>query len=103
MADRRRSSRYVFFAPADAQARTVTEAIVESWDGTCCVVVTPHAAVRGDSFVLRLGSPSGELTAHEASVVSSTAVAGDGPMRFRLVLSVGPTASVAPVDPVPVF
>jgi hypothetical protein len=103
MGDRRRSSRFVFFAPADAQARTVSDAVVESWDGDSCVATTAHAATRGERFIIRHSSPSGEITTHEASVMSSTAVAGDGPMRFRLVLSIGPASPDLEFDPVPAF
>ena len=87
MADRRRSPRYVFFAPVDAQAEAVYEAVVESVDGDRAVVMTTHAAARGDNVVIRFSSLAKELTTYAACVVSCTPTAGeDGTMQFRLIL-----------------
>ena len=89
MVDRRRSPRYVFFAPVDAQAQAVHEAVIESWDGDRVVVMTTDGAAKGDDVIIRFNSLSKELTTSAARVVSSTPVAGgDGTMQFRLILSV---------------
>ena len=88
MADRRRSPRYLFYAPVDAQAEAVYEAVVEGVDGDRAVVMTTHAAARGDDVVIRFSSLTKELTTYAARVVSCTpAAGGDGMMHFRLILS----------------
>jgi hypothetical protein len=100
--DRRRSPRYVFFAPVDAQAHAVYEAVVESWSGNRAVVMTTHAATRGDDVMIRCRSLTKELTTCAARVLSSTPVAGDdGTMPFRLMLSVAERAPVWRSDLVP--
>ena len=101
MADRRRSPRYVFLAPADAQTHMVYEAVLESCDGDRAIVTTTHAATGGDPFVMQFSSPSGELTTCAARVVSGTPVACDSTMRFRLILSVSPVSPDWRSEPVP--
>jgi hypothetical protein len=102
MADRRRSPRYVFFAPADARACTVHEAVVEQWDGDCAVVLTTHAAVCGDEYLMQFSSPSGEPTRHAARVTSTALDTTGGIIRYRLRLALSSTTSdetVAAVAP----
>lgn len=103
MADRRRSPRYVFYAPADARARMLHEAVVERWDGDTAIVVTPHAAVRGDECLLRFVSPSGELATRIARVISTAPDTTDALTRYRLTLAVSSTTPDSLVDTVPGF
>jgi len=101
MADRRRSPRYVFLASADARTRTVSEALVEGWDGDHFVVTTAQTATNGEEFVMRFTVPSGELTACAVRVVSSMPVASEGAVRFRLTLSVVTVSQDWRADPIP--
>ena len=94
MTDRRRFSRFIVLAPVDAYARTVSDCVVETWDGDHAVVVTAHAAARGESLVMQLAAPSGEPTSYAVQVVSSTPDVGSDPMRFRLHV----TGASAPAD-----
>jgi hypothetical protein len=84
MIGRRRFTRYVLLAPADGQARTVSDCVVESWDGESAVLVTSQPARRDDELVLQLNSPTGATRLYPVRVVSFDIDAGHGPMRFRL-------------------
>ena len=84
MSGRRRFTRYVLRAPADGQARTVSDCIVESWDGESAVVVTSQPARRDEEFVLQLNSPTGASRLYPVRVVSFEIDGRHGPMRFRL-------------------
>ena len=88
MSDRRRFPRFVFLTPVGGHARTVSDCLIEAWDGDCVGLLTTHAAVQGEAFVLQHSSQSGEVTTTAVTVVSSTPVDGSGTMRFRLSLSV---------------
>jgi len=101
MVDRRRFPRYVFLASADAHARTVSEGLVESQDGDHFVVTTTETATKGEEFVMRFTSPSGEVTACAVRVTSSTPVTSEGVMRFRLTLSVVTVSQDWRADPIP--
>lgn len=101
MSDRRRAPRFVFFAPADARARTVHDAVVERWEGDRVVVLTTHAAVTGDEFVLRFSTASGEAATRLARVMSTTSDATESVPRYRLMLSLTPTAIDGAVAVVP--
>jgi hypothetical protein len=103
MADRRRSPRFVFVAPPDAQARAVYEAVVESWEGDRAVVTMTHATARGAEFLLRFIESSGELTTCSARVLSSTPVVRDDTVWFSLVVALTPVPSDWRMDPVPSF
>lgn len=102
MTDRRRSPRYVFHAPADARARTLHEAVIDRWDGDRAIVVTTHAAVRGDEFLLRFVSPSGELAMRSVRVISTAPDTTAATTRYRLTLAVSSTHDSL-VDAVPGF
>jgi hypothetical protein len=103
MADRRRSQRFVFVAPPDAQARAVYEAVVESRDGDRAVVTMTHPTARGADFLLRFIESSGELTTCTARVLSSTPVVRDDKVWFSLVVSLTPVSPDSRIDPVPSF
>jgi hypothetical protein len=101
MADRRRSSRYVFAAPNDARARTVHETILESWEDGVAVVTTTLPARPNDQLVLWFGSGSGKPIALDARVLSRSPLVWLGPLQFRLWLSVGPVPVDERHDPFP--
>ena len=90
MIGRRRFTRYVLVAPADGQARTVSDCAVESWDGRSAVVVTNHAARRGEELVMQFDSPSGEPALHAMHVLSCEMDPRYGTVRFRLHVTLAP-------------
>jgi hypothetical protein len=84
-----------------AHIRTVSDCVVEAWNGDHAVVVTMQAAARGEQFVMQLTSPSGDPRPYAVCVVSSTPDVGTG--RFRLHLTVGPVPAGWREYPVPQF
>jgi len=75
--------------------KTIIRPSDERWGGDRAVVMTTHAATRGDDVMIRYGSLATELTTCAARVLSNTPVAGDdGTMPFRLRLSVAERAPV---------
>ena len=101
MPDRRRFPRYLFLTPVGGHARTVSDCLVETWDEDRVGLLTTHAAVQGEAFILQFSSQSGEISTSEVTVVSSTPVDGSGTMRFRLLLSVGPVPVAWRSHPIP--
>ena len=101
MTGRRRFTRYVLLAPADGQARTVSDCVVESWDGESAVVVTSQPARRDEEFVLQFNSPTGASRLYPVRVVSCEIDARHGPMRFRLHVHV-PSDLLSSTHPGPV-
>jgi hypothetical protein len=97
MIDRRRSPRVVFSEPRGARVRTVYEASVERRDANHLEVTTPHAAARGECFVIQFTADSGEVTSPVAQVVSCTPIVSADRTLWRLVLSLVP----AGVEPQP--
>jgi hypothetical protein len=88
MIGRRRFTRYVLLAPADGQARTVSDCVVESWDGESAVVVTSQPARCDDRLMLQFNSPGGATRLYLVRVVSCEMDARHGPMRFSLHVQV---------------
>jgi hypothetical protein len=88
MVGRRRFTRYLLVPPADGQARTVSDCVVESWDRESAVVVTSQPAERDDAFMLQFTSPAGATTVYPVRVVSCAVDPRHGPMRFRLHVDV---------------
>lgn len=103
MIGRRRFTRYVLLLPADGQARTVSDCVVESWDGESAVVVTGQPARCDDRLVLQFNSSGGATRSYPVRVVSCEMDARHGPMRFSLhvEVTVGAKPSPAPLNPVP--
>lgn len=79
----------------------MSEALVESQSGDHFVVTTTQTATKGEEFVVRFTSPSGEVTACVVRVASSTPVTSEGLVRFRLTLSVVGVSPDWHADPVP--
>jgi hypothetical protein len=100
MIGRRRFTRYVLLAPAAGRARTVSDCVVERWDGTSAVVVTGHPARCDDELVLQFDSPDGVTRSHPVRVVSCDMDPRHGPMQFRLHVQVAATKRPEPTrDP----
>jgi hypothetical protein len=95
MPDRRRFPRFLFVGPLDGNIRTVSDCVVETWDGDRAVLLTAHPARQGETYVMQLHSSTGETSTHSVRVVSSTPVEGGGTTRFRLHLSHNAAASEA--------
>jgi len=79
----------------------VSDCLVEAWDGGLVGLLTTHAAVQGEAFILQYSSQSGEITTSAVTVISSTPVDGSGTMRFRLSLSIGPVPVMWRSHPIP--
>jgi hypothetical protein len=88
MIGRRRFTRYVLLAPAQGQARTVSDCVVESWDDESAIVVTGQSARSGDQLVLEFSSPGGATLLYPVRVVSCALDPRQGPMQFRLHVEV---------------
>jgi hypothetical protein len=88
MIGRRRFTRYVLPVPADGHARTVSDCVVEQWDGESAVVVTSQAACCGDQLVMQFNSSSGASRLYQVHVVSCETDPRHGPVRFRLHVEV---------------
>jgi hypothetical protein len=94
MIGRRRFTRYALLAPAEGQARTISDCVVESWDGESAVVVTGQPAQCDDRLVLQFNSAGGATRLYPVRVASCDVDARHGPMRFRLHVQV--TADTKP-------
>jgi hypothetical protein len=90
MTDRRRQTRSVFLAPADAHVEIVGDAVVESWSADRVVVTTLYAAAIGDRFMIETRSPSGSMQTWVATVNGCEPIISESPLRHRLRLSVTP-------------
>lgn len=101
MSDRRRFPRYALLRPAVGRARIVSDCVVETHDGNRLVLLAPHAVPHGETYQLQLSSALGTVTTHEVRVVSSTPVADNGVLRFRLHVSVGTAVAAAPEHEAP--
>lgn len=91
MSNRRRTSRFICLAPADAIARVTFEGIVESWENDRVVVTTGHAAALGDAFVMQLRAPSGQLTTWAVCVLTCDPPIGETAPSYRLTLKASPS------------
>ena len=89
MTDRRRQTRSVFLAPADAHVEIVGDAVVESWSADRVVVISLGAASIGDRFIIETRSPGG-LQSWVATVNGCEPIISESPVRHRLSLSVTP-------------
>jgi hypothetical protein len=88
MIGRRRFTRYVLLAPADGRARTVSDCVVEGWDGESAVVVTSQPARCDDRLMLQFNSSGGATRSYPVRVVSCEMDGRHGPMRFKLHVQV---------------
>jgi hypothetical protein len=84
MIGRRRFTRYVLASPIEGQARTVSDCVVESWDGESAIVVTNQAARCDDRLVLQFNSTSEGTRLFPVRVLSCDIDPRHGPIRFRL-------------------
>jgi hypothetical protein len=84
MIGRRRYNRYVLPAPAEGHARTLSDCVVESWDGESAVVVTAQPALPGDVLMLQFTAPGGAIRLYPVRVASCVMEPQHGPLRFRL-------------------
>jgi hypothetical protein len=84
MIGRRRFTRYVLPAPADGHARTVSDCVVESWNGESGIVVTGQPAQRDDALMLQFNSSGGATRLYPVRVVSCEMDPRHGPLRFKL-------------------
>jgi len=89
MTDRRRQTRSVFLAPADAHVETVSDAVVESWHLDRLVAVSVCAASIGDRFIIETRSHGAPQSWH-ATVTGCEPIISELPLRHRLSLSVTP-------------
>jgi len=99
MTSRRRSPRYVFLPPIGGRARTISDCVVESWDGNSAVLVTTQAASPGEEFVIEFDATPGGARSCTVRVVSSVPDVTQDVTRFRLLVamsSVSPDWRVAP-------
>jgi hypothetical protein len=96
MIARRRFTRYVLPAPAEGRARTLSDCVVESWDGESAVVVTTQPALPADVLMLQFTAPGGAITVHPVRVVFCVMEPQHGPLRFRLHVRVTPDAQPGP-------
>jgi hypothetical protein len=90
MTDRRRQSRFLFLAPADAHVQITIDGDVERWQDDLAVVISAAAAVQGDEFVMQFDSPTGESTTRVARVLGCDPIVVGDALRFRLRLSTSP-------------
>jgi hypothetical protein len=90
MTDRRRQSRFVFLAPADARLQVTVEGVVERWEGDHAVVISTCTAACGEEFVMQLPSPLGELKSWTVRVLACEPTLIGPAKRFRVRLSVTP-------------
>jgi hypothetical protein len=97
MIGRRRFTRYVLLAPAPGRARTVSDCVVEHWDGKSAVVVTGHAARCDDELMLQFDSQDGVTRSHPVRVISCDIDPRHGPMQFRLHVEVAATNRPEPI------
>jgi hypothetical protein len=86
MIGRRRFNRYVLPAPAQGHARTLSDCVVESWDGESAIVVTAQPALPADVLMLQFTAPGGAIKVYPLRVVSCVMEPQHGPLRFRLKL-----------------
>jgi hypothetical protein len=84
MIARRRFTRYVLPAPAEGRARTISDCVVERWDGESAVVVTAQPALPDDVLMLQFTAAGGAMTVHPVRVVFCLMEPQHGPLRFRL-------------------
>jgi hypothetical protein len=86
MNSRRRFARYVLPVPATGRARTVSDCVVESWDGESAVVATGQPARRDDQVALQFNAPGGATRLYQAHVMGCEMDTQHGSLRFRLHL-----------------
>lgn len=92
MSNRRRSSRFICLAPADAAARVTFDGVVETWESDRVVVTTGHAAALGDAFVMQLRAASGQITTWAVGVLTCEPPIGETAPSYRLTLKASPAA-----------
>jgi hypothetical protein len=88
MDGRRRFARYLLLSTAKGRARTVSDCVVESWDGESAVVATAQPARPDDNVTLQFNTPAGAARSRQARVLSCEMDTRHGPLRFRLHLQV---------------
>jgi hypothetical protein len=88
MNGRRRFTRYLLLSPATGRARTVSDCVVESWDGESAVVAIGQPARPHDKVALQFNRPGEAATLWQARVLSCELDTQHGPLRFRLHLQV---------------
>jgi len=89
MTDRRRQTRSVLLAPADAHVEIVRDAVVESWHVDRLVAISLCAASIGDHFFIETRSRGG-VQSWKATVLGCEPIISASPLRHRLTLSVAP-------------
>jgi hypothetical protein len=89
MTDRRRQTRAVFLAPAQAYIEVMNDAVVESWSLDRLIVISARPASIGDQFIMETSSRGG-VQSWEATVIGCEPVVSESPLRHRLSLSLIP-------------
>jgi hypothetical protein len=87
MLGRRRHSRFLLAEPVDGNLRVREEVVIERWEEREVVVLSPEPLKRDELVALEIPGDSRRRVSVRVSE-SRPAIAGDGAIRHRLVLSI---------------
>ena len=93
MSDRRRAPRYTLNTPLPAQARPMQDTVVEQLAGDRLVVLSPSTRQPSEDLMVHVATPDA-VDPYAARVITSTPLAVEGTVTFRLELHVEPVADI---------